>query len=100
MQFLGHRREQRITAMATIFSLLAGLCDLAALVFAIIILIELFKREGVLMGILGIICGLYTYIWGWIKAPEHGKRQIMVYWTAAIIGAVVFSVLAGAMARA
>lgn len=62
--------------------LLLNLCSLGSLVCAIIILIPLFKEKGVLHGILGIICFLYTFIWGWMNAGRLGKKNIMLIWTA------------------
>lgn len=38
---------------------------LVNLVCGIIVLIKLFSEEGILKGILGIICVLYAFIWGW-----------------------------------
>ena len=37
-----------------------------AFVAGIVVLVQLFKKEGVWKGILGLICMLYTYIWGWM----------------------------------
>jgi len=48
--------------------ILAKLVGLASLVPFIIVLIKLFQQKGVLHGILGILCALYTFIWGWINA--------------------------------
>lgn len=31
----------------------------------IVVLVKLFQTEGLLKGILGLICMLYTFIWGW-----------------------------------
>ncbi|MBN1349731.1 hypothetical protein JXJ21_10000 [candidate division KSB1 bacterium] len=46
----------------------------------IMVLIPLFK-ENVGLGILGIICGLFAFIWGWIKAKEKGLTKVMIIWT-------------------
>ena len=83
--------------MASIFGILALLAGLASLVFFIIVLIQLFKTKGVLHGILGIICGLYTFIWGWINADAQGLKKTMVNWTIAIVAQVVLQVLAGVL---
>lgn len=73
---------------------LALLCNLGSLVCFIIVLIKLFQQKGVLHGILGIICGLYTFIWGWIESARLNIKNIMLAWTALIIVGAVFSVLA------
>ncbi|MFT5195845.1 MAG: hypothetical protein ACI9EW_001595 [Cellvibrionaceae bacterium] len=65
--------------------ILGGVAAIVNLVCFIMVLIKLFQSEGVLMGILGLICGIYTFIWGWMKNEEQGIRQIMTYWTIAIV---------------
>lgn len=83
--------------MASIFAGLALLAGLASFVFFIIVLIQLFKTKGALHGILGILCGLYTFIWGWINADAQGIRKTMVNWTIAIVAQIVLQVLAISM---
>ena len=73
------------------FGILALLCLLASAVCGIIVLVKLFQEKGALHGILGFICGLYTYIWGWMNA----SKNIMLLWTLFIILYVVFAVLSG-----
>jgi len=79
--------------MATIFLILMLLAALASFIFFIMVLIKLFQEKGALHGILGILCGLYTFIWGWINADRLGIKQTMIYWTAAIVAQIVFQVL-------
>jgi len=57
------------------------LVSLAILVCFILVLIKLFKKEGVGLGILGIICGLYTFIWGWINHKKQNITTVMIIWT-------------------
>ncbi|MBN2410527.1 hypothetical protein JXQ31_02470 [candidate division KSB1 bacterium] len=57
------------------------LVSLAVFVCFILVLIKLFKKEGVGLGILGIICGLYTFIWGWINHKKQNITTIMIIWT-------------------
>ena len=83
--------------MASLFGILALVAGLASLVFFIIVLIKLFQTKGALHGILGIICGLYTFIWGWINADAQGLKKTMVNWTIAIIAQIVLQVLAAVM---
>ena len=70
--------------------LILGLVDL---VLAIMVLIKLFQKEGALKGILGLICMLYTFIWGWMKVKENNNRNIMLIWTVVIVLTIVASAL-------
>ena len=58
-----------------------------AFVAGLVVLIKLFQKEGILKGILGLICMLYTYIWGWlnVKNESLNLRTWMYIWTAAIV---------------
>jgi len=58
-----------------------------AFVAGVMVLVKLFQQEGALKGILGFICMLYTYIWGWqnIKKEELQLKTWMYVWTGAII---------------
>ena len=74
---------------------LIGICallvGLGSLICFIIVLIKLFQNEGALKGILGLICGLYTFIWGWMNANRLGIRNIMMIWTLLIIIQIIFN---------
>lgn len=61
------------------------LVSLGSLVCFIIVLIKLFQQKGALHGILGLLCGLYTFIWGWMESGRLGIKNIMLAWTALII---------------
>lgn len=50
------------------------------------VLIALFKNAGVGLGILGIICNLFAFIWGWVKSGSLGLRGTMLAWTIATVG--------------
>ena len=54
---------------------------LACLVCYIIVLVKLFKDKGPIHGVLGLLCGLYTFIWGWINAFRHNLLFVMIAWT-------------------
>ncbi len=82
-------------AIVSILVLVVGLVDL---VLAIMVLIKLFQKEGVVKGILGIICMLYTFIWGWMKAKELQITNIMWGWTACIVIQVILSIIMQASA--
>ena len=68
-----------------------------AWVAGIVVLVKLFQKEGILKGILGLICMLYTFIWGWmnIKKEELQLKNWMYIWTGAIILGIILSLLGG-----
>ena len=71
---------------------IVALCvGLGSLICFIIVLIKLFQNEGALKGILGLICGLYTFIWGWMNATRLNLRNIMMIWTLLIIIQIVLN---------
>ena len=65
---------------------ISSIIGLGALVCWIMVLIRMFKA-GVLTGILGLVCGLYAFIWGWLHSGE-GLRNVMIIWTILIIAAI------------
>lgn len=74
-------------------NILFYLVSLGSLVCLVVVLIPLFKKEGALKGILGIICGLYTYIWGWmhIKDQDLNIKNWMYVWTVLIVLGVILN---------
>ena len=74
---------------------LATLGSIIAWVAGIVVLIKLFQMEGVLKGILGLICMLYTYIWGWgkVKDPALNLKNWMYIWTGAIVLGIILNVI-------
>ena len=63
---------------------LVGLVMFACLVFVVI---KMYPKEGLLKAILGFICGLYAFIWGWqhIKTEEDPNfKKVMYGWTGAL----------------
>jgi len=79
--------------MGYIGSIIAFVCGIA-------VLIKLFQKEGVGKGILGLICMLYTYIWGWqhIKDESLQIKNWMYVWTGAIILGIVLNLIAQSQA--
>ena len=75
--------------------ILAMLVGIGCLICWIIVLIKLFQNEGTLKGILGIICVLYTFIWGWMNSERLGIRNIMMIWTLLIIIQLVLNFVFG-----
>ena len=71
------------------------LCALGSLICFVIVLIKLFQTEGALKGILGLICSLYTFIWGWMNATKLNIKNIMMIWTALIILCFVLGFMGG-----
>jgi hypothetical protein len=78
--------------LGTIGSLIAFVCG-------IMVLIKLFQKEGALKGILGFICMLYTYVWGWqhIKVEELKLKNWMYVWTAAIVLGIILNIVSVAV---
>jgi len=75
--------------------ILGLICWFGAVICFIIVLIKLFQEKGVLHGILGLICWLYTFIWGWIEAGRLNIRNIMLVWTALVILSIVLNTVFG-----
>jgi hypothetical protein len=72
-----------------------------ALICGVMVLVKLFQTEGVGKGILGLICMLYTYIWGWqnIKKEELKLKTWMYVWTGAIILGVILNIVSQVIAQ-
>src|SRR5437763_15200022 len=68
---------------------------LGCLICFIMVLIKLFEENGLRHGILGLICGLYTFIWGWINANRLNIKNIMIIWTVLIIVSIIGNVMSG-----
>jgi hypothetical protein len=69
--------------------------SLGSIICFIIVLIKLFQNEGALKGILGLICGLYTFIWGWMNASKLNIKNIMMIWTLLIIVSIILGMMGG-----
>jgi hypothetical protein len=78
------------------WSVLSIVAGLANVVLAIMVLVKLFQTEGAGKGILGLICGLYTFIWGWMKHKELEITQIMTWWSILIVVNLIISAIASA----
>jgi hypothetical protein len=62
---------------------------LGSLICFIIVLVKLFQQKGAGHGILGLICGLYTFIWGWMNATTLNIKNVMIGWSACIVGQII-----------
>ncbi len=77
---------------------MAAIGSILIWIAGIVVLVKLFQKEGILKGILGLICMLYTFIWGWMNiGKEELKLKTWMYlWTGAIVVGVILNVV-GAM---
>ena len=69
---------------------------LAMVVVQILVVVKMFQNAGALHGILGLICGLYAFIWGWMNANKLGIRNLMIIWTVLIILYFILAATLGA----
>jgi hypothetical protein len=67
-----------------------------AWVMGIIVLIKLFQKEGVLKGILGLICMIYTFIWGWMNHKEQNISNVMYIWSGVIVLSIIINAIVAA----
>ncbi|HKP11469.1 MAG TPA: hypothetical protein VJZ91_05140 [Blastocatellia bacterium] len=65
---------------------------IGAIICQIIVVVKMFQNAGALQGIIGLICGIWALIWGWMNAGKYGLKNIMLIWTVLII---VYAILAG-----
>lgn len=81
--------------MEILGSALCVLLPLVGFAMFILVLIKLFKAEGVLRGILGIVsCGIYPFVWGWVKNRELRLTPVMVIWTVTVIASFLIPLTA------
>lgn len=70
-----------------------GIASLVNFVVALIVLVKLFQKEGLMKGVLGLFCMIYTFYWGWKNSKEQNLTTLMWVWT----GLIVLNVVAGAL---
>ena len=61
----------------------------------IMVLIQIFKHQQIALGIIGIICGIVAFVYGWVKANEWGIRNVMLAWTGSIVAQIIVAMIAG-----
>ncbi len=83
--------------MGTILGLLGGITGLINIVCFIMVLIKLFQDKGVGHGLLGLICGLYTFIWGWQNVEKNQNRNVMMAWSVCFALGILFNIGARSM---
>jgi hypothetical protein len=77
--------------------ILSLLASLGSLVCLIMVVIKMYQKEGALKAILGFICGIYAFIWGWINAGALGIKNLMIAWTVLILLSIALGVMGGGM---
>jgi hypothetical protein len=78
--------------------ILSILTSLGSLVCLVMVVIKMYQQEGALKAILGFICGIYAFIWGWMNATRLGLKNLMIAWTVLILLGIVAAVMGGGMA--
>ncbi|MDA1049584.1 MAG: hypothetical protein O3C40_03770 [Planctomycetota bacterium] len=88
-------------ALTGLWYLLAIACGIASLVFFILVLVQMFKRDQSTLGIVCIVLSLCSgigvlvaFVYGWMKATEWNLKKIMTYWTVAFVLYFIFLILA------
>lgn len=81
--------------------MLGSIGSFIAFVCGIAVLIKLFQQEGALKGVLGLICMLYTFIWGWqnIKREELQIKTWMYVWSAAIVLGIILNIVSAIISQ-
>jgi hypothetical protein len=77
--------------MANVLYILAIVAGIGSLICWIMVLIKLFKEKGVLHGILGIICALYPFIWGWMNVARLNIKNVMIIWSVCIVLGIILN---------
>lgn len=76
--------------------ILATLVGLASLVCFVMVLIKQFQTAGPLHGIIGLLtCGIWTFIWGWMRAGALNLKNLMLVWTGLIVLAMILNMMGG-----
>jgi len=84
-----------MTTTYMIYMSLFAVLSATQLIIFFVVLIKLFKTEGALKGILGFLCGLYTFIWGWLKHRELQMTKLMMVWSVILVIFMVVPPLVG-----
>lgn len=78
-------------------SIVVLLVLLAAIVFQILLVIKMFKHAGALHGIIGLLCGLYALIWGWMNSGKYPdvKNIVLIYTVLLVLYIILAAVFGG-----
>jgi hypothetical protein len=60
----------------------------------IFVLIKLFQAKGAIHGIIGLICALYPFIWGWQNVNHLNLKWVMWGWSFCLIFSLLLNWLA------
>ncbi len=69
--------------------ILASLASIGSLVCWIMTLIKMFQNDKVILAILGILCPLWAFIWGWMNKDKAAHPKLMLIWTICIVAGAV-----------
>ena len=75
---------------------LLAIGGIGSLICWIMVLIKMFQNEKPLIGILGILCSLWAFVWGWMKSSTLGLKKTMLIWSGCIVLTIIGQVVAGA----
>ncbi len=71
------------------------LAQIISLIVWLIVLTKLWKAEGALKGVLGFFCGIYTFIWGWMKHKQLKMTKMMAVWSLAFVAPMILVPIMG-----
>ena len=71
---------------------LAILISLGSLVCWILVLVKIFQAGNIGIGIVGILCPLVAFIYGWMKADEYKIKNIMIIWSILIVASIAVNI--------
>ncbi len=81
--------------IAVLALLALSLANLGCLIY---VLIKLYQQKGILHALFGFFCcSIYPFIWGWLNAAQLKIYDIMIFWTAITIFAIIVQVMVSLM---
>lgn len=78
--------------MDILLQVLLVITAIVSIVCWIMVLIKIFK-ENVGLGILGLICGLFAFIYGWVKVKEYAIKKVMIIWSIVFVISLILNAL-------
>jgi hypothetical protein len=86
--------------MGPLVWLLLVLCGIGSLICFVLVLIQMFNDNQTGLGIacivLVFVCGiggLIGFVYGWINSAKWGIQNVMLAWTACIVGGIVLNII-------
>jgi hypothetical protein len=76
-----------------LLGILAIIVGIGSLVCWILTLIKIFKAGEIVHGIIGIICPLWAFIYGWMKATAYNHKNVMMIWSVLIVINIVLNII-------